>query len=79
MTKAQIEEAVRSDPDETDMFMDWDSATIETPQPKAVLNMRIDKNILDYFRKKGKGYQTLINAVLRSYVRHEHHHQQNHD
>ena len=54
--------------------IDWDSATIEMPQPKAVLNMRVDRDVLDYFRQTGKGYQTRINAVLRSYVermRHE--------
>lgn len=69
MTKAEIEARIASDPDETDMVMDWDSATVEMPQPKAILNIRIDKDVLEYFRKKGKGYQTLINAVLRSYVK----------
>jgi len=69
MTQSDIEEAVASDPDERNMTMDWDNATVELPQPKAVLNMRIDKDILDYFRKTGKGYQTLINSVLRSYVK----------
>jgi uncharacterized protein (DUF4415 family) len=31
--------------------------------------MRVDKHVLDFFRKKGRGYQTRINAVLRAYVR----------
>ena len=69
MKEAEIEAAVASDPDETGMVMDWDKATPELPQPKAVLNMRIDRDVLEYFRKTGKGYQTLINAVLRSYVK----------
>ena len=73
MTKAEVEARVASDPDEADMVMDWDNTTVETPQPKAVLNMRIDKDVLEYFRKKGKGYQTLINAVLRSYVKQKEH------
>jgi len=50
------------------MVIDWDSATVAMPQPKAVLNMRIDRDVLEYFRKMGKGYQTRINAVLRSYM-----------
>jgi uncharacterized protein (DUF4415 family) len=74
MTKAEIEARVASDPDEADTVMDWDKATTEMPQPKAVLNIRIDKDVLEYFRKKGKGYQTLINAVLRSYVQQKQHH-----
>jgi uncharacterized protein (DUF4415 family) len=36
--------------------------------PKAVLNMRLDRDVMDYFRRQGRGYQTKINAVLRSYM-----------
>ena len=68
MTKAEIEASITADPDETDMAVDWDNATVDLPQPKAVLNMRIDKDLLEYFRKTGKGYQSRINAILRSYV-----------
>ena len=78
MTEVELEAAVASDPDEADMVMDWDSATAELPKPKAVLNMRIDQDVLEYFRKTGKGYQTLINAVLRSYVKRKDQHR-NHD
>ncbi|WP_420265233.1 BrnA antitoxin family protein [Candidatus Magnetominusculus dajiuhuensis] len=77
MTQTEIEACVASDSDEAEMIMDWDNVTVELPHPKAVLNMRIDKDILDYFRKTGRGYQSLINAVLRSYVQrqdHQHHH-----
>ena len=78
MTKADIEAAVASDPDEADTVMDWDNATAELPKPKAILNMRIDRNVLEYFRKTGKGYQTLINAILKSYVKQKDRHH-NHD
>ncbi len=50
------------------MVIDWENASIELPRPKAILNMRVDHEVLDYFRKTGRGYQTRINAVLRSYV-----------
>ena len=77
MTEAEVEARVASDSDEDDMILDWAKATIELPQPKAVLNMRVDKEVLDYFRKTGKGYQSRINAILRSYVeRREHQHRQ---
>jgi len=77
MTKAEIEASVASDSDEAEMVMDWDNTTVELPQPKTVLNMRIDKDVLDFFRKTGKGYQSRINAILRSYVeRREHQHHQ---
>jgi uncharacterized protein (DUF4415 family) len=50
------------------MVMDWDSVTVEMPEPKGDLHMRVDRNVLGFFRKTGKGYQIRINAVLRSYV-----------
>ena len=68
MTNDEIEASVSADTDEAGMIMDWDSASIEMPHPKAVLNMRVDQEVLDYFRKTGRGYQTRINAVLKSYV-----------
>ena len=68
MTEAEIEAAVADDPDEAGMTIDWSQASVELPQPKATLNMRIDRDVLEFFRRQGKGYQTKINAVLRSYV-----------
>ena len=76
MTSEEIEASAASDPDEADMIMDWDSATVEMPRPKAVLNMRVDREVLEYFRETGRGYQTRINAVLKSHVsraRHDRH------
>jgi uncharacterized protein (DUF4415 family) len=68
LTNDEVEAQIAADSDEAGMVIDWDSATIEMPQPKAVLNMRVDRDVLDYFRKTGRGYQTRINAILRSYV-----------
>ena len=68
MTDAEIEAAIASDPDEAGMVVDWSKASVELPQPKAVLNMRVDYDIIEFFRNQGKGYQTKIDAVLRSYV-----------
>jgi uncharacterized protein (DUF4415 family) len=68
MTDEQLETSIAADPDEAGMVMDWESVTVELPKPKADLHMRVDRDVLDFFRKTGKGYQTRINAVLRSYV-----------
>jgi uncharacterized protein (DUF4415 family) len=69
MTYEEIEAQIAADPDEAGWEYDWDNATTEMPQPKADLHMRIDRDVLDYFRATGKGYQTRINAVLRSYMK----------
>lgn len=68
MSEEALEAAIASDPDEAGMVVDWSSATIELPKPKAVLNMRVDRDVLEFFRKQGRGYQTTINAVLKSFV-----------
>ncbi|HNF64600.1 BrnA antitoxin family protein [Plasticicumulans sp.] len=38
------------------------------PGPKKQITLRIDADVLGYFREQGRGYQTLINRVLRKYV-----------
>jgi uncharacterized protein (DUF4415 family) len=68
MTSQEIEAQIAADPDEAGMMVDWERVTVELPRPKADLHMRVDRDVLDYFRAQGKGYQTRINAVLRSYV-----------
>lgn len=41
---------------------------IRIPEKKSALSIRLDPGVIAWFRKQGKGYQTRINAVLRSYV-----------
>lgn len=38
------------------------------PGPKKQITLRIDPDVLAFFRKQGRGYQTTINAVLRKYI-----------
>ncbi len=54
------------DPEE-DFEIDWDSAVLVTPGPKKLLSLRLDADVVEYFKGTGKGYQTRINAVLRAY------------
>jgi uncharacterized protein (DUF4415 family) len=35
---------------------------------KAQLTLRLDSDVLDWFRKQGQGYQTKINALLKAYM-----------
>ncbi len=47
----------------------WRTARIVQPEgPKQQLTLRLDPDIVRFFKKQGKGYQTRINAVLRSFV-----------
>jgi len=37
---------------------------------KMLLSLRIDHDVLEWFRAQGPGYQTRMNAVLRAYMEH---------
>ena len=54
------------DPDEGEF--DWSKAKVVMPPPKALISVRLDADVLDFFKAQGRGYQTRINAVLRSYM-----------
>lgn len=41
---------------------------LKTPTRKAQITLRIDDDVLEFFREQGSGYQTKINALLRAYM-----------
>ena len=47
--------------------MDRVTTKLPMPRRKAHASLRIDADVLDWFRSQGRGYQTRINAILRSY------------
>ena len=53
-----------------DFFKD---AQVRWPEKKKQVTLRIDPDVIEFFRKQGKGYQSMINAVLRKYVEAHHH------
>lgn len=61
---------VKSAPDfegEPEIDVDWAKARLVEPAPKKLISLRVDADILEFFRSQGKGYQTRMNAVLRAY------------
>jgi len=68
LTDKEIEEAVRNDPDAVPLDVDWSEAILVVPPKKKAISIRVDEDVLDYFKKEGVGYQRRINAVLRSYM-----------
>ena len=56
-----------SDPDDAMEEIDWAVTELPLPRPKAHASLRLDADMLDWFKAQGRGYQTRINAVLRSY------------
>ena len=43
-------------------------AVLRLPQPKATVTIRLDRQVLQWFKPQGRGYQTRINALLRAYM-----------
>lgn len=56
-----------SDPDDAMEEIDWATAELPMPRRKAAMTLRLDADMLSWFRAQGKGYQTRINAILRKY------------
>ena len=47
----------------------WENARVVLPEPgKTSVHLRLDADVLDWFRAQGKGHLTRMNAVLRSYM-----------
>ena len=65
MTEEELEASI--DTDEEGEF-DWSTVRVGIPRPKMQLTVRFDADVIKWFRAQGAGYQTRMNAVLRSYV-----------
>ena len=68
LTNAEIERQAADDPEEREW--DWASASLELPKPKVGIHIKLNADIIEYFKKDGGGYQTRINAALKSFVKH---------
>jgi uncharacterized protein (DUF4415 family) len=62
-TEEELEQDIASDPDWADMV-----AEAIMPTPKQLLSLRLDTDVVRWFRDQGPGYQTRMNAVLRAFV-----------
>jgi uncharacterized protein (DUF4415 family) len=68
ITGKKLEASILADPDDVRGEPDWAKAIVGVPAPKEHINIRIDHDVLEWFRSNGKGYQTLMNNVLRTFV-----------
>jgi uncharacterized protein (DUF4415 family) len=68
LTGSKLEAAIRADLDEIQGEADWTRSIVGIPVRKDHINIRVDHDVLEWFRSNGKGYQTLMNNVLRAFV-----------
>lgn len=71
LSEDEVEAAARTDPDAPPLDDEfWRNARVVlSPRvPKRHQGMRLDAEVLDWFKAQGPGWQTRMNAVLKSYV-----------
>jgi uncharacterized protein (DUF4415 family) len=68
LSDRQIRRAIESDPEArpTDAQF-WKKARVAIPAAKQTITIRLDADLLEWLRKQ-KGYQTRINAMLRTFM-----------
>ena len=50
----------------------WDNAKPMFSKGKKAISIRLDEDIIEFFKEEGKGYQSKINNVLRTYIEAQH-------
>lgn len=68
--RARSEDKTRADaPEAESLGADfWKSARVVLPQGKTSVHLRLDRDVVEWFKANGKGHLTRMNAVLRAYV-----------
>ena len=67
----EVGRAIAADPDAAPVLDEsfWRNAQILDPvHGKTTITMRVDEDVLSFFKQGGPGYQSRMNAVLRAYV-----------
>ena len=67
ITEEALEGAIAADPDADIPNIDWTKARLAIPQRKQSVHLRVDPEVLNWFRQQGRGYLTRMNAVLKTY------------
>jgi len=69
VTNEQITAAVASDPDAAPLDLDWArEINVVEPAAKQAISIRVDSDVLAWFRANSDRYQSKMNAVLRAYM-----------
>ncbi|MGC1778094.1 MAG: BrnA antitoxin family protein [Xanthobacteraceae bacterium] len=69
MSDEEVERRAAADPDAGVLPPGfWDNAELRLPLTKQQITLRLDPDVIGWFKRTGKGYQSRMGAVLRSYV-----------
>jgi uncharacterized protein (DUF4415 family) len=68
MTDAELERTITEDDDEHGLQPDWTRAKLVISEPRQSVHLRLDREIIDFFKAHGKGHISRMQAVLKTYV-----------
>jgi len=70
MTDREIEAAVKADPDAAPLLdRNWfKRARMVMSERKVPISLRIDREVVEWFKARGSRYQSRMNAVLKAYL-----------
>jgi uncharacterized protein (DUF4415 family) len=68
MTDAKLERAIAEDEEERGLQPDWTRAKLILSEPKQSVHLRLEQEIIDFFKARGKGHISRMQAVLKAYV-----------
>ena len=71
LTDEDIDRAIAEDPDAAPALdEEWfRTAEVSMPAWKVATSIRVDNDVMAWFRTQGRGWQTRMNAVLRAYAK----------
>jgi uncharacterized protein (DUF4415 family) len=67
-TDELLERQIADDEDKRDLRPDWTRAKLVLPAPKQSVHLRLEQDIIDFFKTSGKGHISRMQAVLKAYV-----------
>ncbi len=68
MSDNQIDGIIAADDDERDFSPDWTKAELVLRESKQSINLRLDRDIVEFFKGQGRGHISRMQAVLKAYV-----------
>jgi uncharacterized protein (DUF4415 family) len=68
VTDEELECLIAEDEDERDIVPDWTRARLVMPARKRSVNLRLEPDIIEFFKAEGEGHIRRMQAVLRAYV-----------
>ena len=68
MTDDKLERLIAEDEDERGIRPDWTRAKLIWPHAKQSVHLRLEQDIVEFFKAHGKGHISRMQAVLKAYV-----------